>query len=293
MGVLLVVALLAVAGIGCGKKKSARVRPPNLPASAAGAPAVFPGDAEYGYASWYGHPYHGRRTANGEVYDMHLFTAAHRTMPFGTEVEVTNMENGRQVRVRINDRGPFIDGRIIDLSLSAAKTIQLVGPGTALVEVKVLKAAPPGAGRAARTRPGAAPATAASVPPGGLPAGPSTSTAVSAARRPPATAATAANGSPPPPESPGSPPAAPVASVVVVPGRFTVQVGAFADPLNAERLRDELARRYPYFVVNTSATADGAIHRVWVANEPSEERARAVADLLRDGGLSAFVIRLD
>lgn len=92
--------------------------------------------AERGVASWYGPKFHGRLTANGERYDMHGLTAAHRTLPFGTVVEVVNLGNGRRVVVRINDRGPFAHGRIIDLSYAAAQVIGLVGPGTARVEVR-------------------------------------------------------------------------------------------------------------------------------------------------------------
>ena len=87
------------------------------------------------------HPYHGRRAASGEIYDMEKFTAAHRTLPFGTWVEVHQSRNGKRVDVRIIDRGPFVDGRIIDLSLAAARTIDMVGPGTARVRLKVI--APP------------------------------------------------------------------------------------------------------------------------------------------------------
>lgn len=88
-----------------------------------------------GIASWYGRDFHGLKTANGETYDMYAMTAAHKTLPLGTRVEVTNLNNHRQVQVRINDRGPFVRGRIIDLSYSAAQKIGLVGPGTAPVEL--------------------------------------------------------------------------------------------------------------------------------------------------------------
>ena len=91
-----------------------------------------------GHASWYGPGFHGKRTANGERYDMDSLTAAHRTLPFGSLVEVTNLENGRKVVVRINDRGPFAKGRIIDLSREGARRIDMIGPGTALVELRVV-----------------------------------------------------------------------------------------------------------------------------------------------------------
>lgn len=102
------------------------------------AVAVKPGDTEVGIASWYGDPYHGRRAANGEVYDMNEMTAAHRTMPFGTWVRVEHLVNGKKTEVRITDRGPFIDGRIIDLSRKAAEEIALIGPGIGRVKLTVI-----------------------------------------------------------------------------------------------------------------------------------------------------------
>ncbi|MBI4903507.1 MAG: septal ring lytic transglycosylase RlpA family protein [Acidobacteria bacterium] len=96
------------------------------------------GHTQKGIASWYGSPYHGRRAANGEVYDMHQLTAAHRTWPFHTIVRVTNLDNQRAVEVRITDRGPFVKGRIIDLSQAAAEEIALIGPGTAKVQLRVV-----------------------------------------------------------------------------------------------------------------------------------------------------------
>jgi rare lipoprotein A len=90
---------------------------------------------QQGVASWYGSDFHGLQTANGEAYDMYAMTAAHKTLPLGTRVEVTNLTNHRQVQVRINDRGPFVRGRIIDLSYTAAKKIGMVDAGTAPVEL--------------------------------------------------------------------------------------------------------------------------------------------------------------
>jgi rare lipoprotein A len=98
------------------------------------------GPVEQGIASWYGVPYHGRRASNGEVYDMYKFTAAHRTLPFNTVVRVTNLVNEKQVDLRIIDRGPFVDDRIIDLSLAGARAIDMVGPGTARVKVEIIAA---------------------------------------------------------------------------------------------------------------------------------------------------------
>jgi rare lipoprotein A len=94
---------------------------------------------EVGVASWYGEEFHGRPTSSREVFDMNDMTAAHRTLPFGTPVMVTNLDNGRSVVVRINDRGPFVRGRIIDLSYAAARVLGLVGPGTARVRLEALR----------------------------------------------------------------------------------------------------------------------------------------------------------
>jgi len=91
-----------------------------------------------GKASWYGPGFNGRRTANGEVFNSNALTAAHPSLPFGTKVRVTNMNNGRSVVVRINDRGPFSGGRIIDLSAGAARSIKMIGSGVAPVKVEVL-----------------------------------------------------------------------------------------------------------------------------------------------------------
>jgi rare lipoprotein A len=112
------------------------------------APAAFPsasGTFETGVASWYGPGFQGRLTSNREVYDMESMTAAHRTLPFNTQVLVTNIENGLSTQVRINDRGPFVDGRIIDLSLAAARRLEIVDPGTAQVRLQILESpeAPP------------------------------------------------------------------------------------------------------------------------------------------------------
>jgi rare lipoprotein A len=92
-----------------------------------------------GIASYYADKYHGRKTANGETFDMHAMTAAHKTLPFDTRIRVTNMNNGKQVDVRINDRGPFVKGRILDLSLGAAKKLDMIGTGTAPVRIEILE----------------------------------------------------------------------------------------------------------------------------------------------------------
>lgn len=91
-----------------------------------------------GTASWYGRHHHGRVTASGQRFDMYAFTAAHRTLPMGTRLRVTNVVNGRSVVVTITDRGPFVRQRVIDLSYAAAREIGMIGPGTAPVDLKIL-----------------------------------------------------------------------------------------------------------------------------------------------------------
>lgn len=105
------------------------------------AAPVAAGWSETGIASWYGEPFHGRLTASGEVYDMEAPTAAHRTLPFGTVVQVDNLDSGRSTVLRINDRGPFVRGRTIDVSRRAARELAMIGPGTARVRVTILETA--------------------------------------------------------------------------------------------------------------------------------------------------------
>jgi rare lipoprotein A len=147
-------AVIAVLASGCASQKPPRatVPPPELTRQQEAAPEPTPtpkpsekpkdeakkGKSEKGLASWYGDPYHGRATASGEVYDMHKMTAAHRTLPFGTVVKVTRRDTGAEVKVRINDRGPFVRGRIIDLSYAAARKIALDIDGVAPVKVVVV-----------------------------------------------------------------------------------------------------------------------------------------------------------
>ena len=188
-------------------------------------PAAVPapsGYSEEGNASWYGEPFHGRRASNGEIYDMYKLTAAHRTLPFETMVRVTNMNNGKSAVVRITDRGPFVGDRIIDLSLAAAREIELVGPGVGPVRVEVLGGVDPTA------------------------------------------------------------------------GFFTVQVGAFRDRANAERLRDRLNASYSPIFVQQYDTPDGVFYRVRVGKISGEDAAHQFGEQLRDReGFTPLVTRLD
>ena len=142
--------------------------------AAAPAPRLEPGSplaggevVQTGEASWYGGDFHGRRTADGEVYDMHKLTAAHPDLPFHTLLEVENLENGRRVLVRVNDRGPFLKGRIIDLSLKAAQRLGMAESGTARVTLRLLRRGPTAAPAAAQA---AAAAAQEALPPAEAPA---------------------------------------------------------------------------------------------------------------------------
>ena len=131
--------LLLCMAVACASSRAPST-PPDSPAGAAPTGE----SSEEGFASWYGgnDGFEGKPTASGEIYDSSLMTAAHRELPLGTIVEVLGVRSGRTVRVRINDRGPFIPGRIIDLSRAAAETLDLIGPGTGLVRLTVLKPGP-------------------------------------------------------------------------------------------------------------------------------------------------------
>lgn len=143
--------------IGCGRHRivanppalapNPEANPPTgpLPPATGQPPAIRPPSSqspattqfrEQGIASWYGVPFNGRRTSDGETYDMFQYTAAHRTLPFGAIVRVTNLSNGKQTLVRVNDRGPFVANRIIDLSYAAAVALGMIGTGTAPVRIE-------------------------------------------------------------------------------------------------------------------------------------------------------------
>jgi len=135
---------------GCGRKhnhvaQTPKTPPPTSSRSTSGTQtrqvaAVPVGYTEEGIASWYGIPYHGRPAADGEIYDMETLVAAHRLMPFNTWLKVTNLQNNKSVNVRVIDRGPFVRGRILDLSKAAARQIDLLGPGLGKVRLEVISA---------------------------------------------------------------------------------------------------------------------------------------------------------
>ncbi|MBI2989038.1 MAG: septal ring lytic transglycosylase RlpA family protein [Deltaproteobacteria bacterium] len=105
-------------------------------------PSAESGASQTGIASWYGPGFHGRPTASGAIYNQNELTAAHQTLPLGTRVMVTNLDNGRSTEVAINDRGPFAKGRILDLSYAAARTLGMIGPGTIPVRIEVIDSGP-------------------------------------------------------------------------------------------------------------------------------------------------------
>jgi peptidoglycan lytic transglycosylase len=125
---------LCLYAFGCAVPPS-KVRLPQIPPQ---SQAPSNGVSQTGIASWYGPGFHGKATASGEVYNQNELTAAHQTLPLGTRVMVTNLENGSATEVLVNDRGPFAKGRIIDLSYAAAQSINMIGPGTALVRLDVI-----------------------------------------------------------------------------------------------------------------------------------------------------------
>jgi rare lipoprotein A len=144
---LLCICLFMITLVGCGRHPISRVKIPSTHDLGTGSEVSGSGTTpilvEIGIASWYGPPYHNRIAANGEKYDMNQLTAAHRTLPLDSVVRVTNLATSHSTVVSITDRGPFIAGRIIDLSLAAAKAIDVWQPGTARVRLEVLKAPVP------------------------------------------------------------------------------------------------------------------------------------------------------
>ncbi len=143
--ITLAVLVFTIVGAGCRHRHTSASRVPSQPQavskSRAGADvAVRVGYTEEGIASWYGVPYHGRPAADGEIYDMEKLVAAHRVMPFNTWLKVTNLANNESVNVRVIDRGPFVRGRILDLSKAAARDIGLLGPGLGKVRIEVISA---------------------------------------------------------------------------------------------------------------------------------------------------------
>ena len=219
------------------------------------------GYVERGVASWYGPGFHRVRTSTGEIYDMYGMTAAHKTLPLPAYVRVTNLQNGRSVVVRVNDRGPFVGNRIIDLSYTAASKLDMLRNGTAMVEVRSLDAAPATPITAADSAPTAAPLTAS----------------------PLETASPAAAVAPSPVAN--SQAADSTVTQVAVPASLFIQAGAFSDPKNAERLVEKLrGGGYGKIFVRDNEIAGRRMYRVRIGPVPSvAEFDRIVAALGRVG----------
>jgi rare lipoprotein A len=208
---------------------------------------VLPTSAGYvarGVASWYGRDFHGLATSSGETYDMHAMTAAHTTLPLPTWVEVTNLTNGKRVVVKVNDRGPFVDNRLIDLSYAAATALDMVRTGTTRVEVRTV--APPRDGFRAD-----------------------------------AVAAAAA-------------PAAPQAQAPVPAERMFLQIGAFAEVENAQRL---VARLRASGFANPTVVSDPSegrrLHRVWLGPVRDSVEYDALDTRLRSIGVAGSRLVVD
>jgi len=187
------------------------------------------GFRQRGIASWYGKKFHGKKTSSGEIYDMYGLSAAHKTLPMGTWVRVRNLENNKTLDVRINDRGPFVRGRIIDLSYGAAKQLDIIGPGTAPVEISALERAAGGQ-----------------------------------------TVSVGADN---------------------FSGNFSIQVGAFQDPGNADRLKQKLAATYADARVVPMTRGSDEFYRVRVGQWTNLEDAQThEARLIHDGFNGAIII---
>jgi rare lipoprotein A len=250
------------------------------------------GYAERGLASWYGKPFHGRKTSSGETYDMHAMSAAHKTLPLPTYARVTNVENGRSIVVRINDRGPFHGPRLIDLSHTAAVKLGVVKTGTAMVEVRAIDPTRPrsdpgpflaASGKAnARTAVAAPRAVAPADPPPARPARAPMRLADSEMTPRPLPArgdeplpitAVAARDLPDSPE--------PLAAVAfrAQPAShgeaLYLQIGAFGDPRNAERLRERLNGHLgsDRIRILSPETSGAALYKVRIGPVASEQDA--------------------
>jgi len=218
---LIVGALFFLSACATSRVATAPARPAPTPPPSTSATLIAPGYEQTGDASWYGHPYHGRRAASGEVYDMNQMTAAHRTLPFGTRVRVESLVDGGSVEVRINDRGPFKDEdkRILDLSYAAGKLLGVVGPGVIPVRLRVVSV-PGYTNAAARVSPAAATPT------------PSPATPMPQAQSSPpsASATVAAPTAPSPPALVASAPVAPLPAASTVNPVATVPAASTAAP---------------------------------------------------------------
>lgn len=228
-------------------------------------PTPEPGYAETGTASWYGPQFHGQSTASGEIFDQAALTAAHPTLPIPSLVQVTNLDNGREVIVRVNDRGPFVGERLIDLSRGAADVLGFTAAGHARVHVRYLGPAP------RRVNADGSPALASP------PAPPAVQEEGPRSLLPPASAETELAGAPVGDYRPAPAYTAPAA------GGYYVQVGAFSDLSNAHRVRDAVGAAGPVIVDVRHNAAGAELFRVrvgpWSSVEEAERARRILAGL--------------
>lgn len=240
-------------------------------------PTPEPGYQQTGTASWYGADFHGRRTASGETFDQAALTAAHPTLPIPSLVQVTNLENGREVIVRVNDRGPFTGERLIDLSRGAANVLGFEQAGHARVHVRYLGPAP------RRVNADGTPAPESVHAPASAPAPQQTEERPSSLLPPARPVETA--------ELAGAPLTdRPVFTPARASGAFFVQVGAYSDPVNAQRVRDAVSAAGPV-VVDTRTTASGAeLFRVRVGPWANREEADAARRTLSTLGYAESVV---
>ena len=243
----------------------------------------------HGVASWYGQEFAGRTTANGEIFDPLLFTAAHRSLPFGTVCDVSNPKTGQSVRVRINDRGPYIGGRTIDLSYAAAQQIGLIDPGSGEVDITVVKV-----GNGDREPPAPLVVTVPDVkpiadtpPPSTIPVvvdnvavieehqGVETRLQVSADGRKLVEV----------PIKPAAPPPSPAPVSASISAKFFVQVGAFAQEANAKELQSQLAH-----IGQDSHIDSGPLYKVRIGPFDTRDQAIAARGRLETAGMSAIVV---
>jgi rare lipoprotein A len=209
-----------------------------------------------GIATWYGRRYHGKPTSSGEIYDMYAMTAAHTTLPIPSYARVTHLASGKSVVVRINDRGPFVDGRIIDLSYTAAHRLGVLTGGSAMVEVEAII-------------------------PGSAPASPPVATAKPEPE--PVVTPPAAVVAPPPP----TPPSIPVTADA---GRYFLQLGAFGSRENAENFRSRLQASLGA-ADNLHIQARDQLYRVHAGPYASQVEARSAADRLGEAlGVKPIVL---
>jgi rare lipoprotein A len=237
------------------------------------------GYVERGVASWYGPGFHKVRTSIGEPYDMYAMTAAHKTLPLPAYVRVTNLQNGLSIVVRVNDRGPFVGNRIIDLSYTAASKLGMLRNGTAMVEVRSLE---PVSANTPLVAQGTAPAAAPT-------AAPLTATPLTAAAETPPAAPVDSSQSGSAPDG-----AAGAVSTVPVPRALFIQAGAFSDPKNAERLMEKLrGGGYGKVFVRDNEIAGRKMYRVRIGPVPSVAEFDRIVAALERVGVSDAHLALD